>query len=332
MRVTSERVTGTGSRRPRAGAGRDGVAGRAAQVGRRAAAGRAAWARAGAALASFVLAASAATAQEARVTYLFSDGNLSGTLGAYQALLGERPDLRGRVAVEFLTESLFDDADVDALLETDVLVFDVMNQQMLERFEGEHGVDLLEHVTGRGLVLGVGEGLLPRDHYVERGVAWNERARAFWANQGFENQVGLLKQALSAAGVAGLTVPDPQPSLEAGYYYPDGGAGRAFATWEAFDAWRRAAGKLRPGAARVAVGFYRSQYYAGDTAILDAVIAEIERQGAEAIPVFGYPAAIAFEALLATPRGPRGPTSPSRSCSASRVPRRAGRSGTSTSR
>ena len=304
MRVTSERVTGTGSRRPRVEAGRHGVPGRAAQVGRRAAAGRAAWARAGAALVvSFVLAASAATAQEARVTYLFSDGNLSGTLGAYQALLGERPDLRGRVAVEFLTESLFDDADVDALLETDVLVFDVMNQQMLERFEGEHGVDLVEHVTGRGLVLGVGEGLLPREHYVERGVAWNERARAFWANQGFENQVGLLKQALSAAGVAGLTVPDPQPSLEAGYYYPDGGAGRAFATWEAFDAWRRAAGKLRPGAARVAVGFYRSQYYAGDTAILDAVIAEIERQGAEAIPVFGYPAAVAFETLLRDPAG-----------------------------
>ena len=103
---------------------------------------------------------------------------------------------------------------------------------------------------------------------------------------------------LAAGGVDGLAVPDPQPSLDAGYYYPDGETGRVFATWEAFDDWRRGAGKRRPGATRIAVGFYKSNYYAGDTALLDAVIAEIERAGAEAIPVFGYPAGLAFEALL----------------------------------
>ena len=48
----------------------------------------------------------------------------------------------------------------------------------------------------------------------------------------------------------------------------------------------------------MAVGFYKSTYYAGDTALLDAVIEEIEQQGAEAIPVFGYPGAVAFENLL----------------------------------
>ena len=161
-------------------------------------------------------------------------------------------------------------------------------------------------------MLGVGEGLLPREHYVERGVAWDRRARAFWEHSGFANQIGLLKYVLAAAGVAGLAVPEPQPSLQAGYYYPDpagtaggaaGSGGRAFATWEAFDAWRRAAGKRRPGAPRVAVGFYGSNYDDGDTALVDAVIAEIERQGAEAIPIFGYPAGVAFETLLRDPTG-----------------------------
>ena len=239
-----------------------------------------------------------AVAQDVRLAYLFSDGNLPGMLAAYTALLEERPDLRERVVVEFLTESLFEDVDPGALLETDVLVFDVMNQQMLERFNTTHDVDLIERISGQGLVLGVGEGLLPREQYVEQGVVWDDRARAFWANWGLANQLGLMKQALSAAGIADLTVPDPQPSLDGGYYYPDGGTGRVFATWEAFDDWRRGAGKRRPGATRVAVGFYKSNFYAGDTALLDAVIAEIERQGAEAIPVFGYPAGLAFEALL----------------------------------
>lgn len=244
-----------------------------------------------------------AGAQDVRLAYLFSDGNLPGMLAAYKALLEERPDLRERVVVEFLTESLFDEVDPGALLETDVLVFDVMNQQMLERFNTTHGVDLIERISGQGLVLGVGEGLLPREQYVEQGVVWDDRARAFWANWGLANQIGLMKQALSAAGIADLTIPDPQPSLDAGYYYPDGDTGRVFATWEAFDDWRRGAGKRRPGAPRVAVGFYKSNYYAGDTALLDAVIAEIERQGAEAIPVFGYPAGLAFAALLLDAEG-----------------------------
>src|SRR5690606_33416908 len=65
-----------------------------------------------------------------------------------------------------------------------------------------------------------------------------------------------------------------------------------------FDEWRTAAGKHRPGAPRVAVGFYKSNYYSGDTEALDALIAEIERQGAEAVPLFGYPGSVTFEELL----------------------------------
>ncbi len=249
------------------------------------------------------LSAVPAVAQDVRLAYLFSDGNLPGMLAAYKALLEERPDLRDRVTVEFLTESLFDEVDAGALLETDVLVFDVMNQQMLERFNTIHAVDLIERISSQGLVFAVGEGLLPREQYVEQGVVWDDRARAFWASWGLANQLGLMKQALTAAGISDLTVPDPQPSLDGGYYYPDGGTGRVFATWEKFDEWRRGAGKRRPGATRVAVGFYKSNYYAGDTVLLDAVIAEIERQGAEAIPVFGYPAGLAFETLLLDPGG-----------------------------
>ena len=257
-------------------------------------------------------AAGPAAAQEVRLAYLTGDSTLPGILSAWKAVLEEHPDLRDRVAVTLVTESLLDSVDPDEVLRSDVLVLHVHDQHTLERFDETHGVDLVAGVTGRGLVLGVGVGLLPREHYVERGVAWDGRARAFWEHSGFANQVGLLKYALSAAGIAGMTVPEPRPSLEAGYYYPDpaataragaGSAGRVFATWEAFDAWRRAAGKRRPGAPRVAVGFYGSNHDDGDTALIDAVIAEIERQGAEAIPIFGYPAGIAFETLLRAPDG-----------------------------
>ena len=57
-----------------------------------------------------------------RLTYLFSDGNLPGTLKAFKALLQERPDLRGKVQLTFVTESVLSDVKVDELKTTDVLL------------------------------------------------------------------------------------------------------------------------------------------------------------------------------------------------------------------
>lgn len=244
-----------------------------------------------------------AQAQTVRLAFVYSDGNMSGTLKAYKELLAERPDLGGRVTLSFLTESVFEEARARDFTGADVLVLDIMNQEMLDRFNAKHKIDLIAGVRRRGTVLAVGEGLLPREHYVEQGALWDDRARAFWTHAGLSNQLGLIKLALGQAGVTGLTVPEPQPSLDFGYYYPDGKAGRVFATWDEFDAWRRSRGKAKPGLRRVAIGFFKATYYTGETELLDALIAEVERQGADAIPVFGYPGGVAFERLLLDPQG-----------------------------
>lgn len=190
-------------------------------------------------------------AQPVHLAYLYSDGNTPGTLKAFKALLEERPDLRGRVTLTFLTESIFNDVAARDLARADVLVLDIMNQQMLERFNATHKIDLVGAVGQRGKVLAVGEGLLPKEFYTDQGASWDDRARAFWAHMGFANQLALMKYALAQAGVQGFTIPDPQPSLEFGYYYPDGGSGQVFATWDAFTAWRRMQGQApAPRAAR----------------------------------------------------------------------------------
>ena len=256
-------------------------------------------------LAAFGAAAGSAHAQPIRITYLTVDATLPSIMSAWRSLLDERPDIRDRVAVTLLTESLLDVVDPQAVLATDVLILNTLDQETLARFEEAHDVDLVRHVARRGLVLAVDEGPHTREHYVDLGAAWDERARAFWRHSSVANQSGLLKHVLSGRGIPGLAVPDPAARLEAGYYHPDAAMGESevspsgiFASWEAFDAWRRRAGKLRPGAARIAVGVYPASVHDADTMILDAVIAEVERQGAEAIPVFGYPAGEAFESLL----------------------------------
>jgi len=245
-----------------------------------------------------------AAAKPVHLAFIFSDGNIPGTVKAYKALLDERPDLKGQISISFLTESVFDDVKSGDITRADVLLLDIMNQQMLDRFNETHKVDLIKSVRSHGgKVMGIGEGLLPREKYIEQGVLWEDRPRSYWAESGFANQLGLMKFGFMQGGVAGLTLPEPQPSLDFGFYYPDGKTGQVFATWDEFDAWRQASGKRKPGAPRIAVGFYKSTYYSGETDLLDAVIAEIEKQGAEAVPLFGYPGGLAFERLLLDSQG-----------------------------
>ncbi|MEJ2411160.1 MAG: cobaltochelatase subunit CobN, partial [Novosphingobium sp.] len=233
-----------------------------------------------------------------RLAYVFSDGNISGTLAAYHKLMAERPDLRGLVDLQLLTESTFDETAPSRIGGSDVLVYDVMNEQLMRRYDTEKKVDLVAAIKAHGTVLGVGQGLQGEEAYAQKGVVWDSRARAYWQHGGPQNQLALMKLALTKAGITGFTLPDPEPSLDFGYYYPDGKDGRVFADWDSFQAWRAQNGKLRPGAPRIAIGFFKATYYTGDTRLLDALIAEVEKQGTEAVPVFGYPGAAAFHKLL----------------------------------
>ena len=238
--------------------------------------------------------------ERVRIGYVFSDGNIPGTLAAYRKLMEQRPDLKDRVELQILTESTFDEVPAEDLAASDVLVFDIMNEQMQRRFDEEKGTDLLGTVAGSGTVLAVGEGLQGQEFFAEKGATWDPLARAYWQHSGPNNRIALMQLALSKAGIKGFDLPEPELSLDFGYYYPDGGNGRVFADWDSFQQWRAENGKLKPGAPRVAVGFFKANYYTGDTGLLNAVIAEVERRGAEAIPVFGYPGAVAFRELLGT--------------------------------
>ena len=181
-----------------------------------------------------------------------------------------------------------------------------------------------------GRVFAIGEGLLPKETYIKQGALWDEKARAYWAHMGFfepdrPHEVHADAGGYQGPGAAGAAAEsgfrvyypalagpkgpalqrDPEPPLilagragRAGTPEPS----RVFATWDEFTP----GGSRRqgaPGAPRIAVSFYKATYYSDETELLDAVVAEIERQGAEAIPMFGYPGAIAAERLLIDPSG-----------------------------
>ncbi len=163
-------------------------------------------------------------AQPVRIAYLFSDGNLPGTLKAFKALLQERPDLRGRVALTFLTESMFDDVKADEI---------IARQRARAGHDEPADARALQRDAQdrphRAACAAHGKVFARRRRPAAEGDLHQARARSgttararYWAHSGFANQVGLLKYALTQAGVTGLSLPKPQPSLDFGYYYPDG--------------------------------------------------------------------------------------------------------------
>jgi len=237
------------------------------------------------------------------ISYLFSDGNMIGTLEAYRSLIRQNPDLDGRISLQFLTESFLVEADPGVISNSDVLVLDMMNQSILDRFNAAHDIDLINEVTTDGAVIAVGSGVQPLDYFTGQGAVWDETALAYWQNGGQQNQLSLLKFSLQLAGVTGLTIPPPQPSLDFAYYYPGDAGGQAFEDWDEFAAWMHGRGLMEANKLRVAIGFYKSTFYGSETEVVDAIIAEIERAGAIAIPFFGFPGHLAFEHMLIDENG-----------------------------
>lgn len=242
-------------------------------------------------------------AQTLRLGYFVGDTQTQGVVRAWQRVLQEHPDLRERVELVLVSQALIDAVPPAQLATADLLVLSTHEQASIDAYDQHHGGNLIADAQRSGRVFGVGEGVFQEDHYTNQGVVWDRRFRAYFEQGGDGNTLAMMKYALRELGVSGLEIPEPQAALDFGFYYPDENGGHVFPDWDAFDTWRANNGKHRPGATRVAVSFYSSYYYSGNTEVIDAVIREVEAHGAEAIPLFGYPDELAYENMLVDASG-----------------------------
>jgi cobaltochelatase CobN len=112
--------------------------------------------------------------------------------------------------------------------------------------------------------------------------------QSYWEAGGVENMVNLLAYLYQAGGgTARVAVEEPVPQMEQGLYHPLASA--PFPSLPAFLAWYRAQALVGPDAPLVAVTFYNSFMRQHDLAHVDALIAELEKQGVGAVPIFGWP-------------------------------------------
>lgn len=184
-----------------------------------------------------------------------------------------------------------------------VLLVDVHSQGISDKLVKEQKAELLRRVSARGRVLILGESLAARSTFTGAGASYDERARAYWAAGGWRNVYGLLCLIARVELRQDIPVPPVEPQPVEGYYHPAAPESRSFASFEAYRQWYTAARPASAGRPLVAVPFYPSSLHDDQTAVIDAVVAELEAQGLGALPVFGYPAKRVWERLVLDPQG-----------------------------
>lgn len=211
-------------------------------------------------------------------------------------------------AAALLRARLVGEADLEELRRTNaeevrVLLLDVHSPAITDKLMKEQKAALIRRVAARGKVLVLGESLAAHSTFTSVGAAYDDRVRAYWAAGGWRNVYGLL--CLLAGAELGQQVPVPavEPAPVEGYYHPDAPGQRWFPTFDAYRQWHARARPAAAGRAWVAVPFYGSSLHDDQTAVLDAVVRELERQGMNALPMFGYPARRVWEKLLLDERG-----------------------------
>lgn len=172
----------------------------------------------------------------------------------------------------------------EKLARADVIVFHYLSGAIYERYASQ-----VKAAAARGaIVLGIPGDNAERFWKVKADAKLLAWAEQFWTYGGVENLAGFLALLYRAAGGAKpIEVPPPQPQAATGIYHPR--AAKAFATLPEYLAWYRARKIVPPDAPFAAITFYSNNHKFGDLAHLDALIAQLEREGIGAIAAFGWP-------------------------------------------
>lgn len=119
--------------------------------------------------------------------------------------------------------------------------------------------------------------------------------QAYWTNATEENYVRLLGYLkVRVLGRPGQVAP-PIVYPETAFYHPQ--APSPFATLGAYEAWERARLPQTDPRPRIAILFYRSLVLARNAGVVDALIAEVERQGGLPIPLWRKESAASLNLL-----------------------------------
>jgi cobaltochelatase CobN len=225
----------------------------------------------------------------ADVLFVVGDSTSVAVAKGVQEFRLKQPELAGKMRVEVVLEAGLDrlrERGADAPL---ILLIDSHSEGRSTDADKRLKTELIARVASRGKVFALGDGAAPRSAFTSVGAAYDESLRAYWGASGpsWQNVYGMLCLLARNEFGASVQVPDVEQMPEHGYYHPNAPGSRWFATYDEYRKWY--AKRERAGEPWVAIPFFGSFLHQEQTAVLDAVIVEAEKQKLNVLPLFGYP-------------------------------------------
>jgi len=207
------------------------------------------------------------------VIVLHSSQTMPAAMNRFQAIVGKDACVCSVLREEDITP--------ERLQQAKVLFMQHPSQEMLDRIKP---TALQAMKNGLQVATDVPE-FIVRDWDVEPTMRLVGRLMPYWNNGGQDNMLGFLLVLYSAAGGKDVSIPPPVQMANKGVYHPD--APHLFPTMSEYLTWYR---KTKPHQGRmVTVNFFYTYLKDNDTAVVDALIRELEAQGMAAAGIVGSP-------------------------------------------
>lgn len=220
-----------------------------------------------------------------KVTLILRDGWSSPTQAAISEIYEEYPSLKEGVNFHILPtldlrSSLRDDPEL--LRDTDLVIVDCMSKDTVKELK-----DGLPPSSASLLMVSIPEQY--KDKYEEEGLLYNKSLNLYFSTGGKKNIKNAFLFTLQEYGhFKGLQFGPPEDLPKFGLYHP-AYPSECFKETPEYLEWYKNSGRLKEGRPFIGIPFYSSYYQNMQTEELDMLIKNLEAEGFNVLPAFGFP-------------------------------------------
>ncbi len=234
----------------------------------------------------FVIFTTTASAEPAKISLLLGDSNSKTAIEAIKEIEKAYPEVKEKVKFQVLTSKAIRDGETDikdiASLKI-VFILLIMDRQAVEKVKPY----IAETIKNGGKVYAVG-GTYTKEHK-DMGLIDDLTVRKHYKENGHENIKNMMLFVMNRDLSFDVSYKEPLPIPDFGIYLKS--EKRIIESHEEFLRHY----KVKKDSPWIGITFYKSTIDSGDTARLNLLIDQLESEGFNVLPVYGYPSENAVE-------------------------------------
>lgn len=237
-----------------------------------------------------------ATSPQTGVYFIMGDFNSKVSVEVIKNIQSRYPDLCRDIHFEIITgktvnqirQNLAKNNKVGTI--PGIGIINIMDRRMVENLKPR----LNEMIQNGVIIYAIGGSYNNDDE--QFGLINDEKVNSYHHEGGVENITQMFLYLLNRDCGENVEYREPHAIPQHGYYLRDGN--RVVASFEEY----RKLYKARPGP-WIGIPFFKTNLDSGEMQVVDAIIAKLEKEGMNVLPVFGFPSEVAVERFLMDSNG-----------------------------